>query len=139
MGNKEILIESIRKRYWCKFVLQKEEEEENTPVIETKKEEAVKEPAKKKKDKKKSKKDEEDIEALLADLDKPKESKKKKKKNKGGKEYFKKDITGWESRCSVDLDGSHFNRSNEDSHELKKYETSFKEYTLKKYQYFILL
>ena len=58
--------------------------EEETPVIETKKEVIVKELSKKKKDKKKKKDQaEEDIDALLADIDKPKESKKKKKKNKG--------------------------------------------------------
>ena len=60
--------------------------EEETPVIETKKEVIVKELGKKKKDKKKKKDQaEEDIDALLADIDKPKESKKKKKKNKGRK------------------------------------------------------
>jgi hypothetical protein len=46
-------------------------------VIETKKEVIVKELSKKKKDKKKKKDQaEEDIDALLADIDKPKESKK---------------------------------------------------------------
>jgi hypothetical protein len=45
-------------------------------VIETKKEVIVKELSKKKKDKKKKKDQaEEDIDALLADIDKPKESK----------------------------------------------------------------
>lgn len=71
--------------------LPSDNEEEETPVIETKKEEViVKEKDKKKKDKKKKKDQaEEDIDALLADLDKPKESKKKKKKNK--------DLTGEEN------------------------------------------
>lgn len=65
--------------------LPSDDEEEETPVIETKKEEVVvkEKDSKKKKDKKKKKDQaEEDIDALLADIDKPKESKKKKKKNK---------------------------------------------------------
>ncbi|KAK3100060.1 hypothetical protein FSP39_014100 [Pinctada imbricata] len=83
------------------------EEKEDTPVIEAPKENTVK--PQKKKDKKKDKKDtkqEEDIDALLAELDKPSEKSKKKKKKKGEEEETTEaaPATGTEEQQEVDIE-----------------------------------